>query len=154
MDGKLAFWNWAFAILLAVAALGVSGVREIRAGRVQRHRRRMLAAGALVGLFLATYAVKLVAMGREDRSLWSAASLWTLYLHEVCVAVMLLGAALALMRARRFGRLQDGAAPAPDARVEDRRLHRRAGKVAVVASILALLTAAGVLAGMYVRAGT
>jgi len=154
VDGKLVFWTWAFAVLLAVAVLAVSGVREIRAGHPQRHRRRMLGAAALVGLFLVTYVVKIVVLGREDRSAWNAASLWALYFHEVCVAVMMLAAGVATLRARRFGRLQAGASPAPEARAEDRRVHRRVGKVAVVASIFALLTAAGVLAGMYARAGS
>jgi uncharacterized membrane protein YozB (DUF420 family) len=114
----------------------------------------MLTSASLVGLFLVSYVIKAIVLGREDRSLWSQASLWTLYVHEACVAVMLVAAGIALMRARRFGPLRDSAPPAPEARERGRRVHRRAGRVAVSASVLALLTAAGVLAGMYARVGS
>jgi uncharacterized membrane protein YozB (DUF420 family) len=153
MDAKLAFWSWALANFAAVVLLGLDGVRHIRAGRVHAHRRRMLAAAGFVGLFLLSYLFKVAFLGREDRGQWSDASLSTLYIHETCVAVMLVAAGLAWLRARRFGKITDGATPAPEARAQDRRVHRRAGRVALIASGLALLTAAGVLAGMFGRAG-
>ena len=153
MDPKLAFWTWSLANLALVMALGFSGVRQIRAGRPAAHRRRMLAAGVLVVLFLASYLLKVAVLGREDRSLWSDASLFTLYVHEACVAGMLVAAVVALLRTRRFGALVDGSVPAPAAREADRAVHRRAGGVALAAGVLALLTAAGVLMGMYERAG-
>lgn len=154
MDGKLAFWTWAFAIIVAVVAVALAGVRDIRAGRAPAHRRKMLTASVLVGVFLLSYLAKLALLGREDRGAWDQASLWTLYIHELCIAGMLLAAIVAVTRARRFGKLQSGETPAPEARAEDRHFHRRAGRVAVAAGVLALLTAAGVLAGMYARAGT
>ncbi|MFQ5417465.1 MAG: DUF420 domain-containing protein [Myxococcota bacterium] len=154
MDAKLAFWTWALANFVAVVVLGLDGVRHIRAGRVHAHRRRMLTAAGFVGLFLVSYLSKVAFVGREDRSQWSDASLVTLYVHETCVAVMLLAACVAWLRTRRFGKLQDGVPPSPEAREPDRRVHRRAGRVALVAGGLALLTAAGVLAGMYGRAGS
>jgi uncharacterized membrane protein YozB (DUF420 family) len=114
----------------------------------------MLTAVSLVGLFLVSYVIKVILLGREDRSSWSQASAWTLYVHEACVAAMLVAAGIALTRARRFGPLRDGAPPAAEPRERGRRVHRLAGRVAVAASVLALLTAAGVLAGMYAREGS
>jgi uncharacterized membrane protein YozB (DUF420 family) len=149
----LAYWTWAFANLFLVVALGIAGVRRIRRRQARGHRRSMLTASALVGLFLVSYVVKVIVLGREDRSSWSQESLWTLYAHEVCVAAMLVAAAIALSCTRRFGPLRDGEPPAPEARERSRRIHRRAGRVAVAASALALLTAAAVLAGMYRRGG-
>jgi uncharacterized membrane protein YozB (DUF420 family) len=114
----------------------------------------MLTSASLVGLFLVSYVIKAIVLGREDRFLWSQASLWTLYVHEACVAVMIVAAAIALTRTRHFGPLQDGESPAPEARERGRRVHRRAGRAAVAASVLALLTAAALLAGMYARGGS
>jgi uncharacterized membrane protein YozB (DUF420 family) len=113
----------------------------------------MLAGASLVALFLVSYLVKVALLGREDRSSWSQESLFTLYVHEACVAAMLVAAGIALTRARRFGPGRDGEPPAPEASERDRRMHRRSGRVAVAASVLAVFTAAGVLAGMYARAG-
>jgi len=112
----------------------------------------MRIAASLVGLFLASYLVKLPLLGREDRSLWGASELWTLYVHEICIVAMLAAGAVAAFHARRFGEVHDGPNPAPDASERDRRLHRIAGRIAVVSSLLALITAAGVLTGMYSRA--
>ena len=113
----------------------------------------MQIAVSLVGLFLVSYVVKVSVLGREDRGLWTTAELWTLYAHELCIVVMLVAGAVAALRTRRFGEIRDGPGPAPEADARDRRIHRIAGRVAVTASLLVLLTAAGVLAGMYSRAG-
>jgi uncharacterized membrane protein YozB (DUF420 family) len=128
-------------------------VRRVRSGNVTGHRRMMRTSTALVGLFLVSYVVKVLLIGREDRSTWDDASLWMLYVHEFCIALMILAAGAGLSRARRFGRLRDGDVLAPEARARDRRIHRIAGRVALVASAAALLTAGGVLAGMFARAG-
>jgi len=113
----------------------------------------MKIAASLVGLFVVAYLVKVSLLGREDRSLWSAAELWTLYVHELCIVAMLVAGSAAALHARRFGEVYDGSIPVPEARERDRRIHRIAGRVAVAASVLALLTAARVLVGMYSRAG-
>jgi hypothetical protein len=114
----------------------------------------MRASVALVGLFLVSYVVKVLLIGREDRSSWADASLWMLYVHESCIALMIASAGVGLSRVRRFGELRDGDEPAPGASAGDRRIHRIAGRVAVGAGIAALLTAGGVLAGMIARAGS
>jgi hypothetical protein len=112
----------------------------------------MRIAASLVGLFLVSYAVKLPMLGREDRSLWSTSELWTLYVHELCVVAMLAAGVVAALHMRRFGEVRDGPNPAPEADESDRRVHRIAGRIAVIASLFALLTAGAVLTGMYSRA--
>lgn len=112
----------------------------------------MMAGAALVVLFLVSYVFKLHFLGREDRSAWSEFSLTLLYVHEACIAVMVIAGGFATSRARRFGNLEKLAVSTPESRTRDRRVHRAAGRVAAGASVLALLTAAGVLAGMYTRA--
>jgi hypothetical protein len=114
----------------------------------------MQISAALVGAFLLSYLVKVGVLGKEDRSLWSTFDVWTLYIHELCVMAMLVAGGVAALRARRFGEVRETAPPAPDARPDDLRVHRVAGKVAVVASVFALLTAGMVLLGMYSRAGS
>lgn len=154
MDAKLLFWTAAFADLGAVVACCVMGVRRIRARDVSGHCRMMLTAGALVVCFLLAYLMKVRFVGKEDRSDWTSLDHVVLYTHETCVAAMMLGAGVALYRAWRFrGRLGPGFTLPPESDPLAGRIgHRRAGWVAVAASALAFVTAAGVLAGMYARA--
>lgn len=155
MDPKLLYWTGAFANMGLIVALAWAGVRQRRRGDIARHRRRMLAAAALVGLFLVSYAVKLALLGREPLELWEREEVWILRAHETCVAAMLLGGGLAAWRGRALGRTRsvtrdpaDPLAPAPLARG-----HRRAGWLAVVAAVLGFASAGLVLLGMYLRAG-
>jgi uncharacterized membrane protein YozB (DUF420 family) len=113
----------------------------------------MLTAASLVALFLVSYLAKLALLGREDRSVWSEGSLALLYVHETCIAAMLLAGLYAAWCAWRFrgglaagGRLEDPGSPD-----RDRVRHRRAGWTALVASLLGCATALGVLLGMYAR---
>jgi uncharacterized membrane protein YozB (DUF420 family) len=155
MDPKLAFWTGALINMSAIVILAALGVRERRRGAIAAHRRRMLAAGALVGLFLAAYAVKLALLGREDRSSWGATSVWVLRIHELCVLTMVVAGGLAAARGRRLASTRNATGD-PGHPVAPPRLsagHRRAGWAAVVAAVLGFVTAAGVLAGMYRRAG-
>lgn len=150
MDVTLLFWTGALLDLLLVALLSWRGVALRRAGDIPGHRRAMTGAGLLVAFFLGAYVLKLIWLGREDRSDWTAADRALLWFHESCVLAMLVGGALARWRARHLGA---GAAPAPGAAIAAARFHRRAGWAAVVGAALGLATAAGVLFGMYRRAG-
>jgi uncharacterized membrane protein YozB (DUF420 family) len=155
LDPTLAYWSWALANFAGVVACAGLGVRGIRRRDVRTHRRYMLASAVLVGLFLLSYVVKVIFLGREDLGLWSAPSRAVLRIHETCIFVMLVAGATAGTRAWRFRRsLPTGLLPPPSEATQRGRLaHRRAGRVAVVASVLALATAALTLASMYARAG-
>ncbi len=154
MDAHLAFWTAALVDLGAVALCAVLGVRRARRGDLYGHRRLMRTAVAGILLFLVAYLVKLPLLGREDRSLWDAASLTALYVHETCVLAMLLGGAVALFRARRFGADLERFDARDAAVVAGRRQHRIAGRIALCAALLGFATAALVLLGMYQRAGS
>ena len=153
MDPKLLYWTGAFINLIVIAACALIGVRRIRRRDVRGHRRMMLCASTLVALFLLSYVFKRVLLGAEDRSLWAWHDLALLYVHEFCIAVMLVGGVRAYLYTRRFrARLGDELELPRDARdLEGVSAHRLSGRAAVIAGLLALLTAAGVLAGMYAR---
>jgi len=155
MDATLLFWTGAFANMALVLGLAIAGVRRRRKGDVPGHARCMLAAAALVGLFLLSYGLKLAYLGPEALSTWSPTAVSVLRLHELCVATMLLGGGAAALRARRLRRTRNAThdpsdPPAPGSVA---RWHRRAGWAAVVGAGLGFATAGLVLAGMYQRAG-
>lgn len=151
MDPKLAFWCVALVDLGVVVGCAMLGVRAIRRGNVRLHRRCMLTAAALVAAFLAAYLLKVALLGREDRSLWTRLDHTVLYVHESCVAAMLVGGAYAGWRASRFRAHLGRSLSLPSRPLPGRLRHRRAGWVAVVGAALAFATAGGVLAGMFVR---
>ena len=88
-------------------------------------------------------------LGREQLELWSAAHVTVLRIHELCVLLMLLPGAYAVYLSLHLG-LPDPPVPPPEAQL---RRHRQAGWVSVGFGVLAVLTAAYVLLGMYGRAG-
>ena len=153
LDANVIFWTGAFANMLVIVALMAVAVRSIRVGNVKRHKGAMITAMVLILGFLTAYPLKVAMMGREDLSVWSTASVRTLYFHESCVVVMLIAGIFALTRAWRLRktravtrRAEDP--PAPETTL---RWHRRAGWVGVVGAVLGLLSAGFVLAGMYAR---
>lgn len=155
MDPKLLFWTGAFANMGFVLGFAWAGVRQRRRGDIDRHRRSMGVAAALVGAFLLAYALKLALLGREALETWSLAAVWTLRIHELCVAGMLLAGGAAALRALAL-RSTRNATRSPDDPVAPPGMatwHRRAGWVAVLSAALGFATAGLVLAGMYQRAG-
>jgi uncharacterized membrane protein YozB (DUF420 family) len=155
MDPKLFFWTGALALMGAVVLVAIAGVRRRRAGDIQGHRRAMLAACALVGLFLLAYVSKVTWLGHEHTAQWSAGDRLVLYVHELCIALMFAAGALAYSRARRLRvtRNATGSPADPVAPAALARWHRGAGWAAVIAAAAGWLTALLVLAGMYRRAG-
>lgn len=155
MDPKVLFWTWALVNMIAIVALAFAGVRARRAGDIARHRRLMLSGAALVVVFLAAYVAKLAVLGREDMQAWSPYAVWVLRFHETCVLVMLLAGALAVRRGMALARTRNvtGDASDPPASPGAGRGHRGAGKLAVGAALLGVLSAAVVLFDMYQRAG-
>lgn len=151
MSAHLAFWTAAWIDLGAVALLALLGRQQIRRGAWRAHRRSMLAATTLVGLFLVAYLLKVWLVGHEDLSAWSPMQIWVLRIHEVGIAAMLGGGLYAGWRAFRFrASLPAGPQlPAHDEGSPGRAGHRWAGRVAVAGAVLAWLSAAGMLAGMF-----
>lgn len=143
MDAKLIYWTAALAVMSAAVASAFLGWREIRRGRVGRHKRRMTAAIVLVLAFVVSYVFKVILLGKEQLELWSPASVTVLRLHETVVLVMVVAGATARFLARRL--------MTPGAADRARAPHRRAGTTAILAGALALMTATMVLIGMYLR---
>jgi uncharacterized membrane protein YozB (DUF420 family) len=150
LDPKVVYWTAALANMLAAIACACLGVRRVRGGDVAGHARLMKSAGALVGLFLVSYAVKVLALGREQLELWEPRYVHVLRFHELCIALMVLAGGTAFAIATRR-RLIDPVARAAAARGTILRTHRRAGWTAIASSLLGAAGAAYVLYGMYAR---
>jgi uncharacterized membrane protein YozB (DUF420 family) len=141
-DPKLLFWTAALVNMLAIVVLATVGVRRARRREIAGHRRLMLAASGLVGLFLLAYVLKVAALGREALELWEPHFVWALRFHETCVLGMVVGGGRALWLGERSG-FRDPARA---------RAHRLAGRTAAVSALLGVASAAYVLVGMYLRA--
>ena len=154
MDPNLIYWTAALLDLFAVCGFALLGVRHVRRGELARHQQAMKIATFLVFSFLISYALKLVFLGREDRSVWSTLDIWVLGIHELFVLQMVLAGGLAWFHSRRLvgTRLLTHDPADPPADPDTVRRHRLVGRVAVVGAVLGCLMAVGVLAGMYVRA--
>jgi uncharacterized membrane protein YozB (DUF420 family) len=153
MDAKVVYWTGALINMAVLTGFAVAGVRQIRRHEVQRHRRSMITAGALVIGFIVSYGLKLAFLGREELSSWSSAALNTLRFHELCVLVMVIGGALALRRGLALqstnSASDDGEGPEPaPGQIAG---HRLAGRIALYAAVLGFASATFVLAGMFAR---
>ena len=71
MDPKLVFWTASLTLMGGVVACAALGIARRRRGDMQGHRRAMLSAAALVGLFLLAYLLKVALVGHEQISDWS-----------------------------------------------------------------------------------
>ena len=156
MDPKTLFWTGALVLMAVVVGVAITGVLRRRRGDLAGHRRAMLSACALVGLFLLAYLLKVVVLGHERVAEWSPRDRLVLRIHELFIAVMLSGGAIAGSRARRLRRTRNATLdpqdpPAPHTVA---RWHRRAGWAAVLAAVGGWLTALLLLVGMLERAGT
>ena len=153
MDPKLLFWTAALVNLGVLCGFALFGVRYARRGEIARHQRAMKIASWLVLGFLGAYVVKVAVLGAEDQSVWSRLDVWVLRIHELFVLFMIGGGAVAWIQGRKLALTRlvthDPADPVPDMKVV--RIHRLAGRTAVIGSILAFVMAIGVLAGMVAR---
>ncbi len=157
LDPKVLYWTGAWINMLAIVVLALWGVRKVRRREIAAHRRRMLGAAALVVVFLISYALKLLFLGREQLDTWAPTYRGILRFHEACIAVMIVagGSTLYLAYRLRLAIAPDGSQSSDDPSAIPNRLalHRRAGRTAVAAAALGLFSAAVVLLGMYRRAG-
>lgn len=151
VDARVAFWTGALMNMALVVGLAAYGVRQIRRGQVDSHRRSMRAACGLVLAFLVSYAVKRLWIGPEDLGSWSRAALINLWIHETMVAGMLIAGGMALVRGRRLARTRRVTGSLDDLAAEPSALqaHRRVGWIGVICSALGLLTACGVLVQIF-----
>ena len=153
IDPKLLFWTCALADLGLLCGIALFGVRYARRGEIARHKRAMKIASLLVIVFVGSYLLKVQFLGREDLSVWSTLDVWVLRIHELFVLLMLVGGSVAWIQSRKLVKTQlvthDPNDPAPDARTV--RVHRVAGRTAVVGCVFAFLFAIGILARMYGR---
>lgn len=151
IDPKTAYWTGALVNMAVVFGLLLAGALAIRRGRVRLHRRFMLTAAALVGLFLLSYVGKLALLGREQLEFWSRSYVWTLRFHEACVAGLVIGGGVAIYQAVELNLIARESSP-PGTRLPDGiHRHRRAGWTAIIGAGLGILSAAYVLQGMYAR---
>jgi len=150
----LLFWTAALINLAVICGLALLGARCARRSEIARHRRLMKTASLLVLAFLVAYLVKVVVLGREDRSDWTLFDLWLLRVHELFVLQMVVAGSVAWWQGRKLIATRlvtlDPKDPEPSSSVA--RSHRLAGRLAVVGALLGLVLAIGVLAGMYARA--
>ena len=151
MDARLAYWTWALVNMIIAVALAIEGARRIRRQELGLHKKLMLTSASLVGLFAASYVVKVPLLGKEPLATWSPNSILLLRLHETCILVMLVAGARAGVLAYQLRCVRIGEAPEGTREARRRRMHRRAGWTAVGASVLGAITAMFVLAGMYSR---
>jgi uncharacterized membrane protein YozB (DUF420 family) len=151
VDPKLAYWTWAWLNMSIAVGSGAAGIQKIRRGAVAQHKRRMLIFACLVLLFLVSYVPKVLLLGGENLEVWRPSGVYVLRFHELCVFTMLASGTIALRLAYRLG-LARGV---PPVEVDSRalRLHRGAGRIAVLSGAVGLLSAAYVLIGMYGRLG-
>jgi uncharacterized membrane protein YozB (DUF420 family) len=153
MDPKLAFWTVALANLGALVGVALAGIRYARRGEIARHRRAMKIASLMVIGFLAAYALKVIFLGREDQSVWTLFDVWVLRIHELFVVVMIVAGAVAWRQGGQLAKTRlvthEVSDPPPDPRTL--RIHRLAGRSAVIGGVFGFLTAIGVLAGMVTR---
>jgi hypothetical protein len=108
-----------------------------------------------VGLFLFAYVFKVFLLGHEHVAQWSPRERLVLRIHEVFIAVMLVGGIVAGSRAWRLRLTRNATLDPrdPPAPLATARWHRRAGWAAVLAALGGWLTALMLLIGMFQRAG-
>lgn len=153
MDAKLLFWTAALINLAVLCGFAVFGVRYARRGEIARHRRAMKIASWLILAFLGAYVLKVALLGREDQSVWTQLDVWVLRMHELFVMIMIVAGAIAWRQGFKLAKTRlvthDPQDPTPE--TSDVRLHRIAGRAAVINAILAFVLAIGVLGGMIAR---
>ncbi len=151
IDPKTAYWTGALVNMAVVFGLVLAGALAIRRGRVRLHRRFVLTAAGLVGLFLLSYVVKLALLGREQLELWSRSYVWTLRFHEACVASLVIGGGVAIYQAVKLNLFARESSLPGTSLPEGTHRHRRAGWTAIIGAGLGILSATYILQGMYAR---
>ena len=152
MNANLMFWFYAYALTTTAMALALVAVSKIRKGEIQAHQKLMNTAITLILFFVLSYLVKMLALGREDKSAWHGFYLITLYIHESFIFLMLFFGGWARYLAAKFkpSLTQDQPSPLD---LRRRAKHRKIGTLCLSVTGCALVTAAVLLYGMVQRGG-
>lgn len=138
-QARVLYWTIAL-ILMAVAVIyAANGVRQVRRGETEKHRRSMGRALIWVAVFLVSYLGKVLLLGHENLELWSADRRLVINIHRGLVLTMLVTGGIGRLLA---GRALAGASPG-------RQLHRVLGWFAFPSAVAGLGTAVLVLAQMW-----
>lgn len=150
MNYNLIFWFFAYGLTGIAIALALFGWIKASRGELNAHRKLMNAACSVIVFFVVSYLVKVIALGREDKSGWELFYLIVLYIHEALILTMLVCGGRAWFLSLKFGAdLYDQVKAKTLAK--QRSQHKLMGKIAIYASCLAMTTASVVLYGMYMR---
>lgn len=147
MNANLLYWLFAYVLTLSAFLIGLKGVGYIRRGDWQGHQKRMVAACNLILFFVASYVVKVLVLGREDKSDWGTYYLVVLYIHESFILLMLITGVAARLKARKMGLKQPGGLDKSIGKS-----HGRMGKLCLLFCGCGILTATIVVFGMLQRA--
>ena len=145
MNPNLYFWFYVYGLTITALIIAFTGIARIRKGDEVGHSKRMNLAIYLILFFVASYLVKIIVLGREDKSGWEAWNFAVLYIHEFFIACMLISGTYTRYLAGKFKHTL----MAPDALtgldVQRRRKHRLAGKICLSATSMAIVTATLIL---------
>lgn len=147
---SLIFWLYAYGLTWIAVIFALRGIGAARTQQFARHKSLMTTAINLILFFVVSYLAKVVILGREDRSSWSDFYLYTLYIHETFIALMLVTGAWARRLAHLFRATLDADTVPPEFESKRRR-HGHLGRLCVLAAFCGLLTATIILWGMVTR---
>jgi len=153
MNANLAFWVYAYALTTAAIVIGLRGAWLARKKELVRHRKHMNLACNLILFFVVSYLFKVLFLGREDKSDWSAFHFTVLIIHEGFIFLMLIAGGSARWLAFKFrDTVPQPTAELPEPLQRMRRRHAWLGKATLALALLAVITASVVLQGMFARA--
>ncbi|MBO1318342.1 DUF420 domain-containing protein [Acanthopleuribacter pedis] len=144
---NLMFWGYAYLLTTTAVFFAILGWRNIIAGDIQAHKQKMGAAINLILFFVVSYVVKVIVLGREDKTNWTPFYLYTLYIHETFIALMLLTGGWARWLAHTFRTSLTGDSVS-DVHQKQRRLHGKLGRACIASALCGLFTATIILWGM------
>lgn len=147
---NLMFWVYAYILTLSAIIFAIRGWRSVKNKDYATHQSMMGVAINLILFFVVSYVVKVLVLGREDRTNWSNFYLYTLYIHETFIALMLVTGAWARRLAYLF-KASIGADQLSEVQQAQRKRHAQLGKACILSALCGLFTATIILVGMASR---
>lgn len=146
---NLLFWGYAYALTLVALAIALQAVGLARKGHLAAHGKRMDIAILLILIFVASYVLKVIFLGREEKQNWETFHFVVLYIHESFIALMLIGGTVARVLASKFKQSVYGNQTPTALDLKRRGTHRFFGKLCLVSTGMALVTASFILYTLY-----